>query len=145
MKLFKSFKVEELKQDTSGIINIMALLIEASSIDGEISENEVEKIVEMILNYFDLDSETVNDYYNQAKLKQQDSVSFHEFTSKIHQEFNYKQKIDILEMLWHVVLADQKEHEFESNLMRRVSGLLHFRDVDNGIARRSVLKKLEAI
>ena len=49
-----------------------------------------------------------------------------------------KQKIDILEMFWEVILVDGIEHDFESNLMRRICGLLHLKDIDNGIAKKRV-------
>ena len=46
-------------------------------------------------------------------------------------------------MLWNVVLIDKIEHEFETSLMRRLSGLLHVKDIDNGIIRKKVIKKMD--
>ena len=45
-------------------------------------------------------------------------------------------------MLWFVVLVDKIEHDFESNLMRRICGLLYIRDVDSGKIRKKVREKL---
>ena len=45
-------------------------------------------------------------------------------------------------MLWEVVLVDKIVHDFESNLMRRIAGLLHIKDLDNGRIRKKVLNKL---
>ena len=101
------------------------------------------KVTELISKYFQIDKEIVNNYYNEALLKQKESTSFHNFTSKIHKNYTYKQKIDILEMLWEVILINKEIHDYESNLMRRVCGLLHLKDIENGIAKKTAIKKLQ--
>ena len=70
------------------------------------------------------------------------NVSFHDFTTNLNKNYSYKQKINIIEMLWFVVLVDKIEHDFESNLMRRICGLLYIRDVDSGKIRKKVREKL---
>ena len=45
-------------------------------------------------------------------------------------------------MLWEVVLINKEIHDYESNLMRRVCGLLHLKDIENGMAKKRALKKL---
>ena len=45
-------------------------------------------------------------------------------------------------MLWFVVLVDNVEHDFESNLMRRICGLLYIKDVDSGKIKKTVKEKL---
>lgn len=141
--LFKSKKNEfNDSESKSEIINIIALLIEASQIDGTIDNLESEKIVDMISKYFEIKIEKTKEYYNNALLIQKDNVSFHNFTSKIHKNYDYEKKLDIIEMLWEVVLVDKIVHDFESNLMRRIAGLLHIKDLDNGRIRKKVLNKL---
>ena len=141
--LFKSKKNEfNDSENKSEIINIIALLIEASQIDGTIDNLESEKIVDMISKYFEIKIEKTKEYYNNALLIQKDNVSLHNFTSKIHKNYDYEKKLDIIEMLWEVVLVDKIVHDFESNLMRRIAGLLHIKDLDNGRIRKKVLIKL---
>ena len=148
--LFKNYiaKTEDNKESENNqiikneILNVVALLIQASGIDGNIKEVETNKIKEMIGNYFNLEKESVENYYKQAFILQKDSVSFHDFTSKIHNDYSYEQKIDILEMFWKLVLADNVEHDFESNLMRRICGLLHMKDIDSGKAKKRIKLKL---
>ena len=67
--------------------------------------------------------------------------SLHYFTSKINKEFEYNKKIKLLEILWQIILADGKIHDFESNLIRRLSGLLYVSDVDCGNAKKRALTK----
>ena len=92
--------------------------------------------------YFEIKIEKTKEYYNNALLIQKDNISFHNFTSKIHKNYDYEKKLDIIEMLWEVVLVDKIVHDFESNLMRRIAGLLHIKDLDNGRIRKKVLNKL---
>ena len=44
-------------------------------------------------------------------------------------------------MLWEVVLTDGVEHDYESNLMRRICGLFYIKDIDSGKAKKRVLEK----
>tara|TARA_B100001013_G_C24562423_1_gene423030 strand:- start:115 stop:582 length:468 start_codon:yes stop_codon:yes gene_type:complete len=145
-KLFNSADSKQFSDnngDKEGIINLMALLVEASSVDGKIDDIESSKIIEIISKYFKIEKNIINEYYNQAYLKQKENTSFHNFTSKIHKTYSHRQKIDILEMLWEVVLVNKKIHDFESSLMRRICGLLHLKDVDSGMVRKKIIKKLQ--
>ena len=139
-------KKEDLKKNSfndNDIINVMALLLEVSLIDGNIEKLEKTKIFEVISRYFSLDEQTLNKYYQEAVLLQEDSSSFHNFTSKIHKKYNYSQKIDILEMLLEIVLVNKDIDDYESSFMRRISGLLHMKDVDSGLIKNKVKKKLK--
>jgi len=142
-KSHNSSDQKKINDNREGIINIMALLLEASSIDGKIDDIERLKVNELISKYFQIDKEIINKYYSEALMKQKENTSFHNFTSKIHKNYTYKQKIDILEMLWEVVLINKEIHDYESNLMRRVCGLLHLKDIENGTAKKKALKKLQ--
>tara|TARA_B100001013_G_scaffold273436_1_gene174129 strand:+ start:499 stop:744 length:246 start_codon:yes stop_codon:yes gene_type:complete len=67
--------------------------------------------------------------------------SFHSFTSQINQSFSNEKKIILLEILWEIILEDGELHDFESNLMRRLAGLLYISDVQCGNAKKRALKK----
>tara|TARA_Y100000590_G_C15551356_1_gene951043 strand:+ start:417 stop:872 length:456 start_codon:yes stop_codon:yes gene_type:complete len=140
-KFFSSETEPNSKDTNNGIINIIALLIEASSVDGIIEQSETEKILSLVSNYFDLDKQKINNYYKQAISIQKNNTSFHNLTSKIQNNYSYEEKIDILEMLWEVVLTDGVEHDYESNLMRRICGLFYIKDIDSGKAKKRVLEK----
>ena len=53
-----------------------------------------------------------------------------------------EKKILFIETMWSIVLADGKVHEFESNLIRRLAGLLYISDVSCGNAKKKVLNKI---
>ena len=68
--LIKENELSDQFKNKKNIINIIALLIEASSVDGSIQDEETTRIRELILKYFTLDKETIKEYYNEALLKQ---------------------------------------------------------------------------
>ena len=145
LKFFKDKKQNsELKEDNNeDTINVIALLIEASSIDDNIEKIEIDKIIKIFCKNFDLNQETAKKYYNEAIIVKENNTSFHNFTSKIHKKYNYSEKLEILEMLWEVILVNKIVDDFESNFMRRISGLLHIKDVDSGLVKNKIKKKLE--
>ena len=81
--IFSSKEQSSHSDDIDEIVNIIALLIEASSIDGIIENTEIVKVKEMISRYFKLDKNHIDNCYDKAKSIQSDSTSFHNFTSKI--------------------------------------------------------------
>ena len=148
--MFKSFtklfnQDKENKTSNSNDDKIMlfgGLLVEAALIDGIIDEKEIKKITKSIAYFFALKYETANIIVNECLKNSNENNSFHYYTSRINKEFEYDKKINLLEMLWEVILTDKKIHDFEANLMRRVSGLLYISDIDSGNAKKRILKNI---
>ena len=65
-----------------------------------------------------------------------ESKSLYSFTSKINKMYSNEKKILLIDTLWSIVLADGTIHNFESNLIRRLAGLLYISDVDCGNAKK---------
>ena len=68
-------------------------------------------------------------------------TSSYYYTSFINKNFDDKKKILLIETLWEIVLSDGEVHDFESNLIRRLAGLLYISDVDSGNAKIRALDK----
>ena len=66
--------------------------------------------------------------------------SLHFFTSKINKLFSEGKKILLIETLWEIVLSDGELHEYESNLIRRLCGLLYVSDINCGNAKIKIIK-----
>ena len=63
-------------------------------------------------------------------------------TNKIKEvNFDSDKKLLLIEALWEIVLSDEEIHDFESNLIRRLAGLLYISDVNSGNARKRALNK----
>ncbi len=120
---------------------LCGLMIEAAYTDGKIDTNELSKIKLCLINIFSEDPKEVNLVLERAEENKNNSKSLHHYTSFINKNFDYKKKILLIEALWEIVLSDGKVHDFESNLLRRLSGLLYISDIDSGNARKRALDK----
>ena len=124
-----------------GLELLCGLMIEAAYTDGKIDTNELNKIKLCLINIFSEDPKEVNIVLKRAEENKNNSKSLHHYTSFINKNFDDKKKILLIEALWEIVLSDGKVHDFESNLLRRLSGLLYISDIDSGNARKRALDK----
>ena len=120
---------------------LCGLMIEAANTDGQIDPSELKKIKFSLINIFFEDPKEVNLVLEKAEENKNNSKSLHHYTSFINKNFDNKKKILLIETLWEIVLSDGKVHDFESNLIRRLSGLLYISDVDSGNAKKRALDK----
>ena len=129
------------EEDSKNLELICGLMIEAAFTDGKIEESEIKKIKFSLVNVFDEDAEEVDLVLNQAIKNKNNSKSLHYYTSFINKNFDNDKKILLIEALWEIVLSDGEIHDFESNLIRRLAGLLYISDVKSGNARKRALDK----
>jgi len=129
------------RNDNKNLELLCGLMIEAAYTDGQIDENELNKIKLSLINVFAEDPKEVNSILEQAKKNKDNSNSLHYYTSYINKNFDYDKKLLLTEALWEIVLSDGEIHDFESNLIRRLAGLLYISDVDSGNAKKRALDK----
>ena len=120
---------------------LCGLMIEAAYTDGQIDASELNKIKLTLINIFSEDPKEVNLVLKKAEENKNNSKSLHHYTSFINKNFDDKKKILLIEILWEIVLSDGEVHDFESNLIRRLAGLLYISDVDSGNAKIRALDK----
>ena len=120
---------------------ICGLMIEAAFTDGKIEESELKKIKFSLVNVFGEDLEEVDLVLDKAIKNKNNSKSLHYYTSFINKNFDDDKKLLLIEALWEIVLSDGEIHDFESNLIRRLAGLLYISDVKSGNARKRALNK----
>ena len=133
--------IEE-KGDTKNLELLCGLMIEAAYTDGQIDENELNKIKSSLINIFEEDSNEVDLVLDKAIKNKNNSKSLHYYTSFINKNFNDDKKLLLIEALWEIVLSDGEIHDFESNLIRRLAGLLYINDVSSGNAKKRALNKI---
>ena len=131
----------EQKEDNKNLELLCGLMIEAAYTDGKVDESELNKIKTSLVNLFDEDLMDVNLVLDKALKDKNNSKSLHHYTSIINKNFTQEKKILLIETLWEIVLSDGDVHDFESNLLRRLAGLLYISDVDSGNARKRALDK----
>ena len=120
---------------------LCGLMIEAAFTDGQIDESEVNKIKLSLINVFAEDPKEVNLVLEEAIKNKNNSKSLYHYTSFINKNYDEDKKLLLIETLWDIVLSDGEIHDFESNLIRRLAGLLYISDVNSGNARKRALNK----
>ena len=120
-----------------------ALLVEVACIDGEFDDGERKTIAALLAQKFDLNVGEVVNLIVEANQAVDRSVDHYGFVRKINESYDQEARTELFEMLWEVVYADGVVHDFEANLMRRLSGLLHIPDREAGDARKRVRERLD--
>ena len=115
------------KLDKESVIGISALLVHAASIDENYSDHEKELVKEFIKSY--LKEENSNEILKKAEEIEKNSNQLLNYTNIIKQN-SLEIKKDIIEHLWKVLISDNTVDQYESNLMRRICGLIYFSDKD---------------
>ena len=135
--IFKQSKNETQKNDSKKQLSLLCgLMLEAAQVDGRVDQIEIDKISKILIENFHEDQEEVELELQNSLKKIDEPKSLHYFTSKLNKEFSKKKKDFLIETLWEIILLDGKVHEFESNLIRRLAGLLYISDVSCGNAKK---------
>lgn len=121
-----------------------ALMVEVATQDGEFSRVEREHIMNLLEHKLGLSPAEATELFVEALATQNESNQILGFTRQIKDHFDEAGRENILELLWEVVFADGKEDAYESNLLRRVTGLLYVSDKRNGVIRKRVKARLGA-
>ena len=115
--------------DKDSVIGISALLVHAAKIDEIYSEHEKNLIKEFIKSY--LKDEDTDLILKKAEKIESNSNQLLSYTNIIKQN-KLEIKKDIIEHLWKVIISDNTIDQYETNLMRRVCGLIYLSDKESG-------------
>ena len=140
--MLKELFKKEKKSDPDDSILIAALLIHAARIDENYTEIEKKIITKAImdLNKFGLDR--AEEILKEAEKKEEESNQIVEFTRTI-KKYPIEFRLKIVEIIWKIVYSDKKNDNYESNLIRRICGLLYVTDKDSGIIKTKIINQLK--
>ena len=127
-----------LKLEQKEIIGVSALLIHAAKIDEIYSEKEKNIIFNFIKNNIE-DKNSVEKVLKESEKLEENSNQLLNFT-KIIKESSLELKREIIEQLWKVLISDNNVDLYESNLMRRICGLIYFSDKESGEIKMKLIK-----
>ena len=113
------------KLDKESVMGIPALLVHAANIDENYSDHEKDLVKEFIKSY--LKEENSDEILKKAEEIEKNSNQLLNYTNIIKQN-SLEIKKDIIEHLWKVLISDNTVDQYESNLMRRICGLIYFSD-----------------
>ena len=124
--MFSLFKKDVENKNDNGhlsLISIAALLIHSAKIDENFTEKE-KNIIKKALIEMGADQKDLDKILKDAELKEKDSNQILEFTKEVKNK-NIDEKKIVIEALWNIIYSDENADIYETNLMRRLSGLLY--------------------
>ena len=123
--MFDIFKKEkaEMENNHPSTLAVACLLIHSAKIDENYTEKEKNIIIKALIEMGAKD-ENLEKIIREAEKKEQDSNQILDFTKKVKNISEDEKKI-IIEALWKIIYSDENADVYETNLMRRLSGLLY--------------------
>ncbi len=133
-KIFNKQKKESL--DNKNVL-VAALLIHAARIDENYTDIEKEIIKKALVELNNISSDQAKNLIKFAEKKEEESNQIVEFTREI-KKYSMEFRLKIIEVIWKIVYSDGTSDDYESNLIRRICGLLYISGKDNGIIKTKV-------
>ena len=124
--LFKKNNKNTKNENHLSLISIAALLIHSAKIDENFTEKE-RNIIKKALIEMGAEEINLEEILKDAELKEKDSNQILEFTKEV-KNMEESNKIIIIETLWRIIYSNKDADIYETNLMRRLAGLLY---IDN--------------
>ena len=134
------FKNEENKKENNFLINICALLIHAAKIDEKYTNKE-EEIIKKTLIELGINNDNIANTIKEAKIIEENSIQILDFTKEV-KNLSEQDKIKIVEALWSIIYSDKDADLYETNLMRRLAGLLYIDNKTMGDIKDKFKKKI---
>ena len=129
------------KKKERDLIKVSALLIHAAKIDQNYSSQE-EKIIKQTLREIGADDENLEEIIKNGEKIENDSVQILDFTREI-KNMSQENKIKIIETLWRIIYSNNEADMYETNLMRRLSGLLYIDSKLMGDIKKKIKKEIQ--
>ena len=133
------FKKEEIKNNNF-LTKVCALLIHAAKIDENYTDKE-EEIIKKTLNELGIEDKNISKTIEEAKIIEENSNQILDFTREV-KGLPDEDKIKIIEALWSIIYSNKNADIYETNLMRRLAGLLYIDNKTMGDIKEKIKKNL---
>jgi len=133
-KIFNIKKKEVL--DNKNVL-IASLLIHAARIDENYTDIEKEIIKKALVEISTISLDEAENLIKLAEKKEEESNQIVEFTQEI-KKYSMEYRLKIIEVIWKIVYSDGSTNDYESNLIRRICGLLYISGKDSGVIKTKV-------
>ncbi|MEX0645358.1 MAG: TerB family tellurite resistance protein [Parvularculaceae bacterium] len=131
------------KRPDSARLAVAALLVEAARADEHYDEREKRLIDASLVDFFGVTDDEATALRAEAETAQNAANDLHRFT-KIAKALAAADKVRLVEILWTIVLSDDRRDPHEDAMIRRVCGLIYVSDPESGAARRRAAQGLAA-
>ena len=95
-----------------------------------------------MVDLYNISSDKAEELMKQAEQKEEESNQIIEFTREI-KKYSMESRLKIIEIIWKIIYSDNTSDSYESNLIRRICGLLYISDKDSGIIKTRVKNLLK--
>ena len=133
---FKNNKKDKINES---FVKVASLLIHAAKIDEKFTSNEEEIIKQAILK-MGADNNKIQEIINEGKIIEENSNQILDFTKEV-KSMSEEDKTFIIETLWRIIYSNKEEDIYESNLMRRLAGLLYIDNKTIGDIKEKIKKE----
>ena len=134
------FKKKIEKQSNNQLIKIAALMIHAGKIDENFSKQE-ELIIKQALLKMGANTENIQEIIEQSKIIEENANQILDFTKEV-KVMDGKKKIEIIETLWRIIYSNKDADIYETNLMRRLAGLMYIDNKIMGSIKEKIKKEI---
>ena len=102
-----------------------ALLIEVINSDQKLEEQETEAFLAVLKENLNISNEDIDDLVELAQTQAKEATSLYEFTRLINDDYDYKQKVELIENMWRIAFSDNNLDKYEDHLIRKISDLIY--------------------
>ena len=134
------FKKKIEKQNNNQLIKIAALMIHAGKIDENFSKQE-EMIIKQALLKMGANTENIQEIIEQSKIIEENANQILDFTKEV-KIMDEEKKIEIIETLWRIIYSNKDADVYETNLMRRLAGLMYIDSKLMGSIQEQIKKEI---
>ena len=107
------------------IVASLTLMLEVAWADQDISNDEKQIILTALKETFEQTKDEAEDFFEKAVSLHRDSVGSYQYTKLVNEQFSYKDKKEIIFILWRIAHSDQQIDQWEEYTIRKLSELLH--------------------
>ncbi len=134
------FKKEKIKKNNF-LTKVCALLIHAAKIDENYTDKE-EEIIKKTLNELGIEDQNISKTIEEAKIIEESSNQILDFTREV-KGLPKQDKIKIIKALWSIIYSNKDADIYETNLMRRLAGLIYIDNKTMGDIKEKIKKGSE--
>ena len=127
-------------ENNNFLTKVCALLIHAAKIDENYTDKE-EEIIKKTLNELGVEDQNISKTIKEAKIIEESSNQILDFTREV-KGLPEKSKIKIVEALWSIIYSNKDADMYETNLMRRLAGLLYIDNKTMGDIKEKIKQNL---
>lgn len=130
IKRFFETKLSHDVEDSTGSVKQIdlacaALLIEVINSDHELDERESKELLKVLKNSLDVSEQELEELAELAEEESRQATSLYEFTKLINDEYNYDEKVGLIENMWRIAFSDEQLDKYEEALIRKIADLIY--------------------